>query len=94
MSLLVGLEVVCRVEEDEREADDCRDAAEDGAKEEAKVVEGEAAPERFLDDVLVGEGAVALRHRLIDLLFLAALWPVRVLAFAGWRVCLGKAMRQ
>ena len=64
VALLVGFEVVRRLGEDEEEADAGRDQPEDGAEEEAEVVEGEPFPERLLHDVLGGEGAVAGRHGL------------------------------
>lgn len=42
MFLLPGFEVVCRMHEDQEEADACRYEAEDGAYEETDMVEGEA----------------------------------------------------
>lgn len=63
VALLPGLAVVRGVQRDEDEADEQRDAAEDGAQQEAEVVEGEALPQRDLVDGQVREGAVAGFHR-------------------------------
>ena len=62
MPLLVWFQVMCGVEENECEANQCRNAAKDCAQEEAKVVEGEAMPERLFDDHLMAECTVADCH--------------------------------
>lgn len=62
VSLLVGFKVVCRVQEDEGEADQCGYASENRAQKEAEVVKGEAAPEGDLDDVALGAAIVADGH--------------------------------
>ena len=77
-----------RVQEDEGEADDERDAAEDGTEEEAEVVEGEALPEWRLVDVEVGEGRVAGFHRA----WCGSMrWRERV--GGGWGSCCASAVR-
>lgn len=55
---------MCCVAEDEVEGEEDGDQAEDGAEEEAQVVEGEVfADEGFFDDCHVFEGGVACWHR-------------------------------
>lgn len=44
---------MCRVREDEEEADAGRDQREGAREEEAEVVEVVALPQRFLNDVIV-----------------------------------------
>jgi hypothetical protein len=62
VSLLVGFEVVCRVQEDKGKADDGRYTAKDRREEEAEMVECVAMPQRLLNDVLVCEGGIAEGH--------------------------------
>lgn len=58
MFLLIGPQVVQRVHHNQPEGDDDADEAEDGAEDQAEVVEGEAMVEGLFDDVLVLEGGV------------------------------------
>ena len=60
--LLVGFEVVCRVRKDEEEADTRRDQRKYSSEKEAKVVESEALPQRFLVDDLILHCAIADGH--------------------------------
>ena len=48
VALLVGFEVMCRMGEDEEEADACCDQRKDARQEEAEAVEGKPLPQGVL----------------------------------------------